>query len=60
LSDGSSVKVTIAKWFTPSGLRIQDTGIKPDIEVKITESDYAADKDPQLDRAFEEIKKIIK
>ncbi|MFA6252203.1 MAG: S41 family peptidase [Candidatus Paceibacterota bacterium] len=57
---GSSLKVTVAKWFTPSGVRIQDTGIKPDIEVKITESDYEKNKDPQLDKAFEEIKKIIK
>ncbi|MCK9578159.1 S41 family peptidase [bacterium] len=57
---GSSVKVTIAKWFTPSGIRIQDTGIKPDIEVTITESDYEKDKDPQFDKALEEIKKLIK
>lgn len=60
LPGGSSVKVTIAKWFTPSGVRIQDTGIKPDIEVTLTEDDYIKDKDPQLDKAFEEIKKIIK
>ncbi|MDD5639537.1 MAG: S41 family peptidase [Candidatus Pacebacteria bacterium] len=60
LYDGSSVKVTIAKWFTPSGFAIQDVGIKPDIEIKISEDDYLKDRDPQLDKAFEEIKKIIK
>lgn len=58
--DGSSLKVTIAKWFTPSGVRIQDTGIKPDIEVELTGSDYNAGKDPQMDRALQEIEKIIK
>ena len=58
--DGSSLKVTIAKWYTPSGVRIQDTGIKPDIEVKMTADDYSNGKDPQLDRALQEIEKIIK
>jgi carboxyl-terminal processing protease len=58
--DGSSVKVTIAKWFTPSGVGIQDVGIIPDIEVERTEEDYKAEKDPQLDKAYEEIIKIIK
>ncbi len=60
LDDGSSLKVTVAKWFTPSGERIQDTGIKPTIEVKMTSDDYDKNLDPQLDRALEEIDKIIK
>lgn len=33
LRDGSSLKVTIAKWFTPSGINISASGIKPDTEV---------------------------
>lgn len=31
-SDGSSLKVTIAKWFTPNGINISEGGIKPDVE----------------------------
>ena len=31
-SDGSSLKVTIAKWFTPNGVNISEGGIKPDVE----------------------------
>jgi len=58
--DGSSLKVTIAKWYTPSGVRIQDTGIKPDIDVDLTADDFTSGKDPQLDRALQEIQKIIK
>jgi carboxyl-terminal processing protease len=58
--DGSSLKVTIAKWYTPSGVRIQDTGIEPDIKVELTAEDYTQNKDPQLDRALQEIEKIIK
>lgn len=57
--DGSSLKVTIAKWYTPSGVRIQDTGIEPDIKVELTSKDYEQNKDPQLDRALQEIEKII-
>jgi len=52
----ATLKVTIAKWFTPGGVSINDNGIKPDIEVKRTEEDVTNDKDPQLDKAKEIIK----
>lgn len=38
LDDGSALKVTIAKWFTPNGDNIDKQGIEPDQEVKM---DYA-------------------
>lgn len=57
LKDGSEVRVTIAKWFTPNGRAIDKEGIKPDIEVKLTEEDKKLGKDPQLDKAMEEINK---
>jgi len=38
LSDGSGLKVTISKYFTPSGLCIQDIGIEPDVEVDAPEA----------------------
>lgn len=56
-SDGSILKVTIAKWLTPLGNTIDHTGITPDIEVKLTAEDIAGKRDPQLDRAIEEITK---
>jgi carboxyl-terminal processing protease len=58
--DGSSLKITVAKWYTPLGVRIQDTGIEPDIKVELTGDDYEQDKDPQLDKALQEIEKLIK
>jgi carboxyl-terminal processing protease len=53
LSDGSELRVTIARWFTPKGREIQGTGIFPDIEVEMTLEDLEAGRDPQLERAVE-------
>ena len=53
LSDGSELRVTIARWFTPKGHEIQGIGILPDIEVEMTLEDLEADRDPQLERAVE-------
>ncbi|MCB0078702.1 MAG: PDZ domain-containing protein [Anaerolineales bacterium] len=33
LSDGSSMRITVARWFTPNGEAIHEVGIAPDIEV---------------------------
>lgn len=56
LPDGSQIKLTIAKWFTPKGRSIDDHGIEPDIKVELTEGDYNKDVDPQLDKALELLK----
>lgn len=53
LSDGSTIKVTVAEWLTPKGRGINKEGIKADIEVKITEEDVKEKRDPQLDKALE-------
>jgi carboxyl-terminal processing protease len=59
--NGSSLKVTIAKWLTPNGVSISETGISPTTEVKLDPKDPNAKnweigtpgKDPQLDKAIE-------
>ncbi len=53
LSDGSELRITIARWFTPKGREIQGVGIIPDIEVEMTQEDLEAGRDPQLERAVE-------
>jgi carboxyl-terminal processing protease len=39
LEDGSGLKLTIARYYTPSGRSIQERGITPDVWVKATEAD---------------------
>ncbi|MCG2700995.1 S41 family peptidase [Candidatus Parcubacteria bacterium] len=53
LKDGSSVKITVAKWLTPNGNCINEEGITPDEEIDLTIEDYEAGNDPQMDRAVE-------
>lgn len=50
LSDGSELRVTIARWYTPANNTIDKTGIAPDIEVPMA---FDAEEDIQLDRAIE-------
>jgi carboxyl-terminal processing protease len=57
LPGGAMLKVTIAKWLTPSGRQINGEGIKPDIEVKMSAADLSAGKDSQLDKAIEILSK---
>src|SRR3989344_3094690 len=47
-SDGSSVKLTIAEWFTPSGQQINGKGVMPDITVESSDT-----RDEQLLRALD-------
>jgi carboxyl-terminal processing protease len=52
----TALKVTVAKWLTPGGKSISETGITPDYEVKLTEADLKAEKDPQMEKAVEVLK----
>lgn len=54
LGDGGLLKVTIARWFTPSGNNIDKEGISPDETVEITSEDITAGRDPQLDAALQQ------
>lgn len=53
MSDGSSLKVTIAEWLTPDGNSINEEGIDPDIEIEMTAEHYENEEDPVMDKARE-------
>ena len=53
LKDDSTVKLTIAHWVLPSGKILENGGLTPDTEVKITDEDITAGRDPQLVKALE-------
>jgi len=52
LNNNDSVKITIARWFTPNGVSISNGGLMPDIIIKRSFEDREAGKDPQKDAAL--------
>lgn len=64
LTDGSAVKYTIAKYFTPKGQDIHGKGVTPDVVVELDESlknktTITMDEDNQLQKALEIINNKI-
>lgn len=62
-TDGSAIKTTTAKYYTPSGRCIHGTGIEPDMEVELTEgleqkSELTYEEDNQLQTAVETVKEL--
>ncbi len=53
LGDGSQLKVTVARWYTPNGKNINKEGIVPDKIVTISDADIAASRDTQKEAALE-------
>lgn len=53
LSDGSSIKVTVAEWLTPNGRSINEVGLYPDEIIELTDEDFEQDRDPVLGRALD-------
>lgn len=66
LSDGSYLRITIAKWFTPNGYNVGDksdgkkVGLVPDEQVTLSSQDRKDKKDPQLERALIYLREQLK
>jgi carboxyl-terminal processing protease len=65
LTDGTAVKLTISKYFTPKGRNIHGTGITPDVEIELNEEllkeiEIPIEKDNQLQKAIETVEEKIK
>ncbi|KZL93277.1 S41 family peptidase [Clostridium magnum] len=62
--EGTALKVTVSKYYTPNGENIHHTGIKPDIEVEypddLRQKAYDRNTDPQFSKALEMAKSKIK
>ena len=55
MGGGTKLKVTVARWYTPSGKNIDKAGIAPDQTVKMTADDVNAGRDPQYDAAKKQL-----
>ncbi len=59
-SDGSSLRVTIAKWFTPDNKSINKVGLTPDIFVEIQDEDIKNTYDRQKEEAIKYLENLKK
>ena len=53
VGDIGSLKITIARWYTPNGKNISHEGITPDIVVNMADPKFASSTDPYMDAATE-------
>lgn len=64
LKDGSAIKLTTAKYYTPNGNYIHEVGIEPDVELEYeytgdTNEDYDKSQDNQIQKALEILKSDV-
>lgn len=64
LNDGTAMKLTISKYYTPKGYNIHGIGIEPDVEIKLDDSLKSKavithDEDNQLQKALEIINEKV-
>jgi carboxyl-terminal processing protease len=60
LPNGGVLFISIAYWLTPKGTIIDNVGVRPDIEVLLTDDDIDARRDPQILRAVDVMKGMIR
>ena len=60
LNDGSAIKITTERYYTPSGDYIHEKGITPDYEVELDSKKAEEGIDTQLEKAKEVLGKMMK
>lgn len=53
ITKDTSLKVTVAKWYTPNGISISNGGLTPDVKVDIDIDKFKAGEDTQIMKAIE-------
>jgi carboxyl-terminal processing protease len=53
LTSDTSLKITIARWLTPSGHNLSHDGLEPDYKVEFTDKDIASKTDVQMNKAVD-------
>lgn len=64
LGDKTAVKLTVSRYYTPSGVCIHGVGIDPDVEVELDEElrtavSVSLDEDNQFQRALREVRSLM-
>ncbi|MDQ2743809.1 MAG: S41 family peptidase [Chloroflexota bacterium] len=60
LADGSSIRITDRLWLTPHKRSIQGIGLRPNIQITISDQQYNAGQDPQFDAARRYLLKLTR
>ena len=60
LSDGTAIKITVSKYFTPGGNDIHKIGIEPDYEVELEDRTNAVNLDYEDDLQLHKAEEVIK
>ena len=61
LMDGSfTTQPEFSFWFKDVGWKVENYGTDPDIEVEMRPQDFVAGRDPQMERALQEINKALR
>ena len=56
---GITTQPEFSFWFKDVGWQVENYGTEPDIEVEYRPQEYVAGRDPQLERAVQEITKLL-
>lgn len=59
LSDGSSIHVTSARWFTPNGSQLDQQGLLPDVSVDLVVASENPNKDFFIQAGIENLSRIL-